>query len=144
MYKCALCDSTLHAKSAYKVEDMYYESISQPKSRLRDNAMTNSKIDALLEKKKAIDAQIKAARARDRSQKRKNDTRRKIIAGALALEHAELHPDSEFTRTILSLIQRHVIPDKDRALFDLDPLEPVDSGAKSEWDAVQIEPREAR
>lgn len=86
--------------------------------------MSNPRIDKLLAKKSQIDAQLQAARARDRQQKRKDDTRRKIISGALALEHAERNPDSEFSRTMLRLIQEGTKSDKDRALFDLDPLTP--------------------
>jgi len=63
-------------------------------------------------------------------------TRRKIIAGALALEHAEKNPGGEFSRTILGLIQRYVTTDRDRALFDLDPLPPEDrkpAHARKSW-----------
>ena len=84
--------------------------------------MSNSRIDKLEEKRRQIDAQLQAARARDRAQKRKDDTRRKIIAGALALEHAERNPDSEFTQIMLRLIQNGAKTKKDRDLFDLDPL----------------------
>ena len=84
--------------------------------------MSNSRIDKLKAKKAQIDAQLKAAQARERAQKRKDDTRRKIISGALALEHAQRNPNSEFTQTMLRLIQNGVKADKDRALFDLDPL----------------------
>ena len=84
--------------------------------------MSTDRIQKLEKKKAQIDAQLKAARARDKAQKRKDDTRRKIIAGALALEHAEKNPDSEFTRTILRLIQHSVTTARDRDLFDLDPL----------------------
>lgn len=98
--------------------------------------MGNSRIDKLEKKKAQIDAQLKDARARDKAQKRKDDTRRKIIAGALALEHAERNPNGEFSRTILDLIQKHVTTDKDRALFGLDPLPPQDrkpANARSSW-----------
>ena len=84
--------------------------------------MSNTRLDKLRAKKAQIDAQIKAAESRERQQKRKDDTRRKIISGYLALEHAERNPDSEFARTMLRLIQEGTKTDKDRALFDLDPL----------------------
>lgn len=84
--------------------------------------MSTSRIDKLIAQKAQIDAQLKAARAREREKKRKEDNRRKIIAGALALKHAEKNPDSEFTRTMLKLIQDGVTTDRERALFDLDPL----------------------
>lgn len=96
--------------------------------------MTNRRIEKLLAKKQAIDAQLKDARARDRTQKRKDDTRRKIITGGLALRHAEMHPDSEFTKTMLKLIQEHVTTDKDRALFDLDSL---GGAARQHWNTAK-------
>ncbi len=91
--------------------------------------MTSSRIDKLLEKKRQIDAQIKDAQARDRAKKRKEDTRQKIIAGALALEHAERNPNSEFSLTMLRLIQEGVKTDRERALFGLDPLPPSNDTA---------------
>jgi len=84
--------------------------------------MKKTRVEQLQEKKAQIDAQLKAAQARERTQKRKDDTRRKIISGALALEHAERNPDSEFTAIMLRLIQEGAKTDRDRTLFDLDPL----------------------
>ncbi|MEL6362429.1 MAG: mobilization protein C [Pseudomonadota bacterium] len=100
--------------------------------------MSNSRLEKLKAKKAQIDAQLKAAQARERTQKRKDDTRRKIIAGALALEHAERNPDSEFTRTMLRLIQSSVKADKDRMLFDLDSMEQPTSAisTKTLWHRV--------
>lgn len=100
--------------------------------------MSNSRLNKLKAKKAQIDAQIKAAEARDRQQKRKDDTRRKIISGALALEHAERNPDSDFARTMLRLIQDGTKTDRDRALFDLDPL-PTKPEPIQEWKAVSGE-----
>ena len=89
-----------------------------------------AEIKAANDKKIAqIDNQIKAAKARERNQERKNDTRRKIIAGALALEHTANNPHSEFAKKIKSLIDEYTIEDKARALFDLEPLS--DSEQKS-------------
>jgi len=84
--------------------------------------MRKSRIERLEEQRAQIDAQLQDARAREREKKRKEDTRRKIISGALALEHAERNPDSDFTQIMLRLIQDGVKTDRDRALFDLDPL----------------------
>ena len=69
-----------------------------------------------------IDAKLKAIKARERNQERKKDTRRKIIIGALALEHTNKNPHSEFAKKMHSLINEYTIDDKSRALFDLDPL----------------------
>ena len=80
-------------------------------------------IKAANDKKLAqIDNQIKAIKARERNQERKNDTRRKIIAGALVLEHTAKNPQSDFAKKVKSLINEYTIDDKSRRLFDLDPL----------------------
>ncbi len=61
--------------------------------------------------------------AKGKDQARRDDARRKIIAGALALEHSELHPDSEFGQTMRMLLREHVRAD-DRHLFEfLSPQE---------------------
>ena len=69
----------------------------------------------LLEKKARLDARLKALALQEQKQKRKDDTRRKIIAGALVLEHAELKP--EFAGMLAALLNRYVTRPQDRALF---------------------------
>ena len=63
--------------------------------------------------------------AKERSQKRKDDTRRKIIAGALALKHCEL--DGIWAKTLRGLLDEYVITDQERAMFELAPLAADDS-----------------
>jgi hypothetical protein len=69
----------------------------------------------LLEKKARLDARLKALALQDQKQKRKDDTRRKIIAGALVLEHAEMKP--EVAGMLAALLNRYVTRPQDRALF---------------------------
>ena len=69
-----------------------------------------------------LQARLKAQKARDREKQRKLDTRRKIIAGALTLEHMGRNPDSDFTRIMAMLIDQYTLGDRERALFDLPPL----------------------
>ena len=96
--------------------------------------MSNARLEALLQKKKAIEAQIQQQRARERQKQRKADTRRKIIAGALALEHMEANPDSEFAAQMRKLINRYTKRDADRALFDLEPRQSNDApGLREEF-----------
>lgn len=83
--------------------------------------MTNDRREKLLEKKRSLEAQIKAIDARERQRQRKLDTRRKIIAGALALEHAE--GDEEFGARLYRLINRYVTKPAERELFGLPPKE---------------------
>ncbi|MGE0383035.1 MAG: hypothetical protein AB7H53_19285 [Hyphomicrobium sp.] len=61
----------------------------------------------------AARAQLAAARMEHRDRKR--DTRRKVIAGAIVLAHAQ--HDAEFRRELGRLFQLHVTRSHDRALF---------------------------
>ena len=72
-----------------------------------------------LEKRKGqIEARIQKKRAALRVIERKRDTRRKIIAGAVALEHADIDP--AFAKTLRRLLNQHVKTPDDRNLFGLD------------------------
>lgn len=78
-------------------------------------------IQQLLEQKKAAEAQQREA-------ERKADTRRKILIGALALEHWEKNRESEFGKVLHRLADEYVTRPHDRALFpELPPL--PDDGA---------------
>jgi hypothetical protein len=79
--------------------------------------MTADRLAKLLEKRAQLEARIETEKARQRQQARKEDTRRKIIAGALALEHAEQDP--AFGETLRRLLMRYVERPADRALFGL-------------------------
>lgn len=67
--------------------------------------------DALLEKRRKIEAQLKALDARDREQQRKDDTRRKIIIGGLVM--AEMESDADLRAAVSRLIEEKA-GDKDR------------------------------
>jgi hypothetical protein len=58
------------------------------------------------ERQEEINNQLKQLKAREKETQRKADTRRKVIAGALALEHFARHPDSEFARGPVEAPQR--------------------------------------
>jgi len=91
------------------------------------------KLDELREKEAQLKARIQKEKAKLATDERKRDTRRKIIAGALALEHAEQNPDSEFATVLHRLLSRHVDRDQDRALFDLPSRKKAnDSDSQSE------------
>jgi hypothetical protein len=74
------------------------------------------KMASLLKKQEQITAQLKQLKAREKETERKADTRRKVIAGALALEHLARHPDSEFARVLVKLLDDHV-EERSRHLF---------------------------
>ena len=69
-----------------------------------------------------IDAQLADLTARERLAERKRDTRRKVIMGALAGYHMLKNPKSDFAVKLASLIDEYVIGDRERALFDLEPI----------------------
>ena len=97
--------------------------------------MRSSRLDKLKEKRQQLDAQIKDAEARQREQQRKDDARRKIIAGALALEHTEKNPDGEFGRKMLMLLDEYVTRKRDRELMGLPVKADNDNvDLKSEFD----------
>jgi len=74
-------------------------------------------LDELLQKEARLKAQIQKKAAQVRGVERKKDTRRKIIAGALALEH--MAHDKEFANVLKRLLNEHVTRPEDRKLFDL-------------------------
>jgi hypothetical protein len=75
------------------------------------------RLKTLRERREQLDAQLRALEARNKQAERKADTWRKVIAGALALEHYEKKPDSEFHRIIFRLLDEYVVRPHDRALF---------------------------
>ena len=75
------------------------------------------KIAELEAKQAQLAARIKNENAKLRKQTRREDTRRKIIAGALALEHMEQGNDVLFSETMEKLIRNHV-KDSDKYLFE--------------------------
>lgn len=70
----------------------------------------------LTQKAAQLQARIQTERGRIRDAERKKDTRRKIIAGALALEHATRDP--AWKAQLDSLLSEYVTREEDRALFD--------------------------
>ena len=83
---------------------------------------TSDKLKKLKEQEAKLKAKIAREKNRLSAKERKLETRRKIIAGALALTHATQHPRSDFAKQLNQLIREHVKKDTDRALFGLDPL----------------------
>lgn len=83
-------------------------------------------------------AQLKARKARlvsrRKSEDRKRDARRKIIAGALALEHAKHDP--AFGAALQNVLDRYVTRQDERALFGLAPLPRQDEAAPPTASAV--------
>lgn len=84
--------------------------------------MPNARLQKLIDKRNQIDARIQKAQAIERTKKRKDDTRRKIIVGALAIENMEINPASSFAKELQQLLHKHVTRPKDRELVGLSPV----------------------
>lgn len=79
--------------------------------------------DALKDKLAKVGRQLKVEDEKDKKLERRQDNRRKIYIGALAQNHMDKNPDTEFTRIMTRLIDEYVIRNEDRIeLFGLDPL----------------------
>jgi hypothetical protein len=73
----------------------------------------DEQLEALKEKKEAIEKQLNAVETRKKETDRKLETRRKIIVGGALLAHAEIDPD--FRGAMQAALQKAVAP-KDRTL----------------------------
>ena len=78
----------------------------------------SERLEELQERKKAIEARMQAIRARTEQKKRKEDTRRKILLGALVLHRIE--NDSQRGPGILKWLREELpgfVGERDRHLF---------------------------
>ena len=75
------------------------------------------KLDDLLKKREQLNAQIQKERNKLSSQQRKEDTRRKILLGALMMEMMKKGELDE--KKIMKRLDRFLSKDIDRQLFDL-------------------------
>ena len=74
------------------------------------------RIQKLEQQAAKIDRELRKARNAEKKQERAIDARRKIIAGALALEHMEKNPGSDFGKTLFRLLDEYTRP-HERHLF---------------------------
>lgn len=89
---------------------------AKPASKKRPRQSPAEKLKALQKKQAQLDAQIKNEKAKIKADERKQDTRRKIVAGAIALEHME--HDENFKVAMEQLLRKHV-KDSDKHLFEI-------------------------
>jgi len=78
---------------------------------------TNPKLKKLQQKKEQIDARIKLIEAREKSKAKKDDTRRKILIGAMIMEQMEKSDESK--KKVLSSLSGFLTRPLDRKLFGL-------------------------
>lgn len=72
-------------------------------------------------KRKKLDAEIREAKARAKKKARAQDTRRKILLGALVLD--EMDRDEGFANWVRGKLPHYLTRDVDRELFDLKKIE---------------------
>lgn len=78
------------------------------------------KREALIKKRAQLDAQIRAVEAKHKDGERKRDTRRKVVAGAIALEQIARDPTGAFSLQLTELLGQFVEP-RSRELFTFLP-----------------------
>jgi hypothetical protein len=92
--------------------------------------MAEAKLKQLTEKRNAMNARIRREQNKLAADKRKADTRRKVLAGAAVLEWAAR--DTDFSMRLMSELQRFLVRDADRVIFGFAPVEkPKDAERKS-------------
>jgi large subunit ribosomal protein L7/L12 len=82
--------------------------------------MAENRLKKLTERRNAVNARIRKEQNKLAADKRKADTRRKILMGAWAFEKSGR--DSEFAQTALAELKDFLVRDYDRALFGLPPV----------------------
>jgi len=99
--------------------------------------MTRTEDERIKQNERRINAlRMENARLQKKANKRarKIDTRRKIIAGAVILKHAEI--DEAFAVELYGLLDTHV-SERDRHLFDLPGADPTRNGRGVKSDDVR-------
>lgn len=81
--------------------------------------MADKKLKRLIEQREAVNARIRQEQNKLKASERREDTRRKILAGATALEWAKR--DSDFAAKLTMELKAFLVRDADRALFGLPP-----------------------
>lgn len=84
--------------------------------------LNSARLEKLLKQQNQIKERIKKEQASLREQKRKDDTRRKIIYGGVMIAVMRDNPDTELARRLEGLIESYVRNATDREFLDLNPL----------------------
>lgn len=79
-----------------------------------------TEIEKLLEQKKQLENKIKTVKAKEAAKKRKIDTRKKVLLGATMM--TAVHNKDVEWHHLKALLNKYLIKDKDRVLFDLPTL----------------------
>ena len=83
-----------------------------------------SKLEQLKKKQEQLRLQIQKEQQKESTKKRKEDTRRKILLGAMVLERMER--ESDYKEQVSKTLDKYLTKERDRNLFDL----PISTEAK--------------
>lgn len=81
--------------------------------------MDSERVKKLKEQKKVIEQRLRKEQTRDKRKERKDETRRKILAGAWVLDEAKQRAD--FKEFVYGKLDSFLTRPADRVLFDLPP-----------------------
>jgi hypothetical protein len=79
------------------------------------------RLTLLLARRNRADAEIRRLKAKNEKIARAQDARRKIVAGALALEHTLRNPGSDFAQVLVRLLDEYARPHERFLFADLLP-----------------------
>ncbi|PLS40616.1 hypothetical protein [Carnobacterium maltaromaticum] len=76
------------------------------------------KLEQLKKKQEQLRLQIQKEQQKESSKKRKDDTRRKILLGAMVLERMER--ENDYKEQVTKKLDQYLTKEKDRELFELE------------------------
>jgi large subunit ribosomal protein L7/L12 len=95
---------------------------------VKEDRLMSKRLEQLMKKKEELNAQIQKLRAEEANQKRKQDTRRKILLGSLVMEMMER---GDLDRGVMMrALDGFLVRSVDRSLFDL-PVEDKKDGQEN-------------
>ena len=99
----------------------------------------NERLAALVARRNRTEAAIRRLKTKNDKTARANDARRKIVAGALALEHTTRNPGSEFANIMRRLLDEYARPHERFLFADLlpAPSPAPDAGKLADDDPLQ-------
>ena len=76
-----------------------------------------TKLEQLKKKQEQLRLQIQKEQQKESAKKRKEDTRRKILLGAMVLERMDR--ESEYREQVINKLDSYLTKERDRELFEL-------------------------
>jgi large subunit ribosomal protein L7/L12 len=103
---------------------------------IKEDRLMSKRLEQLMKKKEELNALIQKLRAEEANQKRKQDTRRKILLGSLVMEMMER---GDLDRGVMMrALDGFLVRSADRMLFDLPVEDKKDGQGNSKEDGANI------